>query len=169
MSTHEILEQLIRSYERYYDIHTDSNDSPFSATAEFHSHNEQYFLVRSAHIADIDTNEYVFFALSENLDEKSLLEFSELSWETGLSKINPVMGHKNSDITLVIVSEKIDEVAANLIKKITHHKSYKLGFYGWSNFRLIAMEASSGNLFSNRLGKDLKKLFTTINKNVSLE
>ena len=53
-------------------IKKDEVTQPFCAEAEFRSHNEQYFLVRSAHIADLDSNEFVFFADCEELTEKLL-------------------------------------------------------------------------------------------------
>ena len=55
------LEKLLHSFESYYNVQTNGVEEPFSATAEFHSHTEQYFLVKEAHIADIDSNDYVYF------------------------------------------------------------------------------------------------------------
>ena len=60
-NSESILQKLLHSFERYYNVREECVVAPFSAEAEFHSHSEQYFLVKSAHVADIDSNEYVFF------------------------------------------------------------------------------------------------------------
>ena len=67
MELSQAIEKILPSFEQYYTVKKDT-DPPFCAEAEFRSHNEQYFLVRSAHIADIDSNEYVFFAAVKSLE-----------------------------------------------------------------------------------------------------
>mgnify|MGYP003300461203 CR=1 FL=1 len=47
-------------------------------------------------------------------------------------------------------------------KKTKLSKTYKLGIYGWSNFRLCAMELSSGQIYCNKFGSDLKKILANI-------
>ena len=58
----DMLEQLLKSFNGYYTVKRDGVAAPFVAEAEFHSHTEQYLLVKAAHVADIDSNEYIFFA-----------------------------------------------------------------------------------------------------------
>ena len=157
-----ILEKILHSFERYYNIQRQSLPSPFSAIAEFHSHSEQYFLIKPAHIADIDSHEYVFFAEAASLDENQLNQLAEKAWEEGLSRIHPASGHRNSDITLIILASKIEDAAFNLVKKIKKSKSYKLSFWGWSNFRALAYESSTGSFATNRMGRDLKKLISSL-------
>lgn len=163
MNPEEILEHLLKSFERYYNINKETPAEPFVAEAQFHSHTEQYFLVKAAHLSDIFSNEYVYFAIVPELNCQVLKELSEKAWNTGLENVNPVPGHRNSDITLFIIAEKADEQAMKMAKKIKYRKSFMFTFRGWSDFRLVAMETSSKTLTSNRLGKDLKKLFKTIN------
>lgn len=156
----QALEKVLHSFERYYSINKENVTQPFAAEAEFISHNEQYFLVKSAKIANIDSNEYVYFALTETLSKDKFLEFDEKAWNTGISRVHPYSGHRNSDVTLVIIADKIEDEVKSLIKKTKHSKSYKLTFWGWSNYKLVSLELSTDQLFSNRLGKDLKKLFS---------
>ena len=69
MDVSQALEKLLPAFRQYYTINNDTPTQPFVAEAEFRSHNEQYFLVRSAHIADIDSNEFVYFAGVPVLDD----------------------------------------------------------------------------------------------------
>jgi len=115
-------------------------------------------LIKSAKIADIDSNEFVFFKMEERLTSERLSELAEISWKTGLSRVIPGPGHRNSDVTLIIIADSIAEDAFKLARKIKHSKSYKFTFHGWSNFKLIAIDLSSNRLTYNRHGQVLKKI-----------
>ena len=156
------IEKLLHSFESYYNVERNGVEEPFSATAEFHSHTEQYFLVKEAHIADIDSNDYVYFIEEKNLSSSRHSELSSLAWERGLAGVRPHSAHRNSDVTLIIISEKIAPDTLRQIKKHNLHKSYKFGFYGWSNLRIMAYETSTGRAVTNRYGSDLKKLAGTL-------
>lgn len=175
MNSNGVLEKLLHSFEDYYTVSTSNVAAPFVAEAEFKSHNEQYMLVRVAKIADIDSNDFVFFyiddeiltqaqndgragAVSASLPPEKITELSELAWERGLSKITPYYGHRNSDVTLIILAEKFPEDSFKTVKKLKFYKSYKFGLYGWSAFRALAYETSTGRAVTNRRGSDLKKL-----------
>ena len=158
MDVSQALEKLLPAFRQYYTINKDAPVQPFLAEAEFRSHNEQYFLVRSAHIADIDSNEFVYFAGVPVLDDGTLLQLVSKAWATGLEKVHPHEGHRNSDITLIILADKIAEETQITIKKTKLYKSYKFSFWGWSNFKLAAAELTNQGIYSNRLGKDYRKL-----------
>lgn len=159
----EKIEQVLKSFVRYYNIKREDVTPPFFAEAEFISHNEQYYLVKAAKVADIDSNEYVFFAVEERLTLDKLLELDKTAWETGMSRVKPYYGHKNSDVTLVIIADHIDQDAFLKVKKLKHSKSYKFSLYGYSNYKLIAMDTSLDRLTYNRQGQPLKKILN--NKN----
>lgn len=167
MDVSQALEKLLPAFRQYYTINKDAPVQPFLAEAEFRSHNEQYFLVRSAHIADIDSNEFVYFAGVPVLDDGTLMQLVSKAWATGLEKVHPHEGHRNSDITLIILADKIAQETQTTIKKIKLYKSYKFSFWGWSNFKLAAAELSNQSIYSNRLGKDYRKLLekNIFNKN----
>ena len=158
MEVSEAIEKLLPAFERYYTVNKESPISPFIAEAEFRSHNEQYFLVRSAHIADIDSNEFVYFAAAADLDEDTLKQLVAKAWEAGLERVHPHEGHRNSDVTLIILADKVKDQTKPLIKKTKQYKSYKFSFWGWSNFKLAVAELTTQGIYSNRLGKDYRKL-----------
>ena len=164
MTKEEYLESFIKAYQRYYDIHTDAVPDPFAAMAVFISHNEQYFLVKSAKVADIDSEEYVYFILCDELTSDMLQTYDQTAWEDGLSKVTPNYGHRNTDITLYIICNHMSDDAFSLTRKLHHYKSYKHGFFGWSNYRLVTIETSSERTSYNRQGRTLKKLVSNIIK-----
>lgn len=162
MTVSEVLERLLKSYRRYYNVKTEDVTPPFAAEAAFHSHDEQFFLVKSARLAEADSHEYVFFATAQSLEREELQKLDEAAWEAGLSRVKPHWSHRSTDVALVILAERISPEAASDIPKLKRYKSYRHTLQGWSNYQVIALETSTGRLVCNRRGRDLKKLFRNI-------
>ena len=180
MEPSEAISKLLPAFEQYYTVKKDNITPPFCNEAEFRSHNEQYFLVRAAHIADIDSNEFVYFADPAELTEEKLTELVNTAWTTGLEKVRPYNGHRNSDISLLIFTKSLGMSSSNIenmsssgtnrrselihtIKKTKLYKSYKFSFHGWSHFKLAVCDVSDLTVYTNRQGKDFAKL---IKKNI---
>lgn len=164
MNKQDFLEASLKAFTRYYNVKTEDVQAPFCAEAEFISHNEQYVLLKSAKIADIDSNEFIYFALSGKLTKEELSSLDTTAWERGLSKIHPGPGHRNSDVTLIIIADSIEADAFKSVKKCRHSKSYKMTFWGYSHYKLVAIDLSLGRLTTNYQGETLKKLFNNILK-----
>ncbi|MCD8222654.1 MAG: hypothetical protein LUD07_10850 [Clostridiales bacterium] len=163
MDRDAVFDRFARAFEAYYNVRREEIEPPFDAEAEFHSHDEQFFLVRSATISEAESNDYVYFASRQKLDEELLQELDKAAWERGLAKVKPHANHRNSDITLIILADTITESAAALAPKLRRYKSYRFSFHGWTHYRLLAVELSSGMAYTNRQGRDLKKLVRMIN------
>ena len=162
MTTHETLEHLLRSYTRYYDIYREDVTEGFSAEAHFHSHDEQYFLVKDVKLHESDSHEFVFFAEEQTLTPERVAALVDSAWTTGTGRVIPSSSHRNSDVILVILADEITKDAVRAIKKASRYASYKHGFHGFSHFRLIAFEPTSKKIVHNRMGDTLKKLFRNI-------
>ena len=162
MTVDETLQALLKSYRRYYNIKTEDLTKPFAAEAAFHTHDEQYFLVKAARLAEADAHEYVFFVTADEIGLSEAKAFDETAWAEGLSRVVPHSNHRSTDIVLVLLSEHITEDAALYIKKVKRYKSYRYTLQGWSNYSVVAMETSTGKFYCNRRGKHLKKLFSNI-------
>ena len=162
MTTNEALELLLKSYVRYYDIYREDVTEGFAAEAHFHSHDEQYFLVKTAKLAEADSHEYVYFALAETLTAEMVQSLSDMAWAAGMSHVQATSTHHSSDVALIILADTIDTDAVRPIKKARRFASYKHGLHGFSHFRLIAFEPTSKKIVHNRMGDTLKKLFRNI-------
>lgn len=162
MNRDEILEKLFSSFQVYYDVKRENVDPPFVAEARFHTHDEQFFLVKSAVLSEAESREYVYFASEEKLDLEKLLKLDHEAWERGLSDVKPHSSHRNTDVALIILAEQITEDAFARIPKMRHYQSYHFGFQGWSNYRLVAIEQSTRRAAYNRLGRSFKKLVCNI-------
>lgn len=164
MTTNEALEKLLPSFQRYYNIKTEDVQEPFVAEAEFSSHDEGYFLIKSARLSESDSKEYVFFALSDDLDADEVRKLDETAWNTGMSRVQITANHKSTDVALIILAQNITAEAKECIRKLKHYKSYRFTLQGWSKYRLIALELSTGDVTYNHQGSQLKKLLSNILK-----
>ncbi len=162
MTANEILDKLLRSFQVYYNVKREDVKPPFVAEAEFHTHDEQFFLVKSAVLSEAESREYIFFALEEYLDETLLMHLDKAAWASGMERVKPHKDHRNTDVALFIVAKKFSEEVFQKLPRLRHYQSYHLGFQGWSHYRLVAIEQSSGRAVYNRLGRSYKKLIRNI-------
>lgn len=156
MTSLELLEKLLPSYKEYYDVNRDNVLSPFKAEAKFVSHVEQYFLVHAAKLSDIDSTEHIYFAAQEKLALEELKEMSAKAWEDGLKSVVPYYGHRNSDVTVIVLCDEVEPEVLKGCRKIKFSKSYKYTIYGWSNFKLVVVDMKNNKVVSNFKGEDTK-------------
>lgn len=165
MTAKEALPELLKSFVRYYDVKSENIQPPFAAEAEFHSHEEQFFLIKQAKLGEAESKEFVFFAVSEHLtlDEAKVLD--ETAWKTGLSRVVPHDGHRSSDVVLIVLADQVDADAAAYLKGLKRYESYKHMLHGWSHYRVIVRDMSTGKLTFNRMGRSLKNVLSKIYPN----
>jgi hypothetical protein len=118
MSPQEALERLLRSYTRYYDL-TEDPPAPFQAAAEFHSHGESYLLIKSAKLWEMDSNEFVYFAAEDALTAETVSHRIETAWDLAMPQIHPGENHRNSDVTVVFLTNSLPEDARKLVVVLT--------------------------------------------------
>ena len=157
MSTTQIYEALLDAYGGYYNIQQEGAAHPFDAEGFFSNEAQQYFLVKAAKVASVNSYEYVFFALRESLGEQELNALDQRAWEEGLSRVKPDQDHKNTDIALIVIADKLAEGIGDAIKKISHSKNYKFGLWGFTNYRLVVIESETKTVLTNRRGRDLSE------------
>lgn len=162
MTKEELLEKALRSYGAYYDVNTETPEKPFVAEAAFHSHSDAYFLVKSATIGEAESNEYVFFALTDHLDGEQLRELDRAAWEKGTARVKPHAHHRNTDVSLVVLASSVTEEAEKIVHTLKHYQNYCMSLHGFSHYHLIVVDLSSENKICNRQGRSLKKLFDKI-------
>ncbi len=155
MRTEEIFDMLTQAYEGYYNIDRDNCMTPFDAVGYLSNEAKQYFLVKAAHIASVNSYEYVYFKKCLKLDDALLKELDEKAWEDGISKVKPSTDHKNTDVALIVIADKVTDEVKGSVYEYKHSKNYKLGLYGFSNYRLVVIEAPTGLILTNRRGRDL--------------
>ncbi len=162
MTAAAALEKVLPLFTVYYTVTRETN-APFAAEASFSATDEHYAMYRSVKISEAASHEHLFFITADELNAANIGALAEAAWEEGLRRVIPGPNHRNTDISAILLADRVDPGAAAYIKKLRRSKSYKLMLHGWSNLRAIVIETSSGSMTCNRLGQDLKKLFGNIN------
>lgn len=159
-------QQILGLFTRYYDIYENFDDSEgalFQAEAQFHSTEQNYFMSKEINLGSAQAHEYFYFANCEQLDVSELDRLDEAAWQRGLSRVKPQKGHRSSDVGLIISAWEVSDEAKALVKKRKHYQSYRHTLWGWSHYKLIVKEVSTGQVFCNGQGRSLKALICKIN------
>ena len=153
------LEKLLNAYSHHYDIQrgADVEGGLFPAAAEFSLRDDNRLLPKEHIYSAVEQHEYTYFYLAEHLDAETLREQIALSQRVGLARIRPHKEHMCSFVTLVILADTIDPEAKILLRKTRLRKHYRLCFYGWMEYRIAAMECSTGSFLSNPAGREVRK------------
>ena len=154
--------KVLDAYRAYYNVKTEDVEAPFDAEAVFAGKQEQYFLMHSAKLAEVQSNEYVYLAKRPVLRAEELLSLCEAAWERGTAQVRPNSNHKSSDVTLLLLVPELSEEVRRAASKVKYSRTYKLGLWGFSNFRVAVIESASGEAAFNGQGKLLKPLVSEI-------
>lgn len=152
------MQKLLNQFYRYYTVNEESPLEPFFAEAEFSIHGEEFFLVKAAKYAEMDSKEFCYFYLADSLTAKDVETLCLTAWENGLSRAVIREHHRNTDVVVYIVANEIPKDAEKAIRKARYYKNYKMGLWGFSQFKLAAIEINSGKTVTNYQGKPLLKI-----------
>lgn len=153
MTGEDCMERVILSYKRYYDVSRTESDL-FYARALFSAKLEQYFITRRARLSESDSKEHVFFALAPALSDQALSLLCARAWEETLNSTKPFFGHRNTDCSLIIITDTVTPEIKRLAKRTRFYKSYAAGLCGWSAFSLAVFGVRDGSVAYNGRGKD---------------
>lgn len=165
----EVREKVYASFSRYYNIERDPDLEGVDALAEFHLHDEQYFLMKQAKLSEAETHEFVYFVFTDELTGPELARLCDLVWAAGLAKAVPRANHRSSDVSLIVVAQHVTPEASQAAKKMRRSKAYKLGFWGYSQFRLVVYDLSAGRAVGNPMGDAHGKAICNILKHQNKE
>ena len=161
----EILAQLLKSYEAYYNIQMfDDEQKPLTARCEFFEHSQKYVLSKKAELWAVDSEEFLYLLDVPHLTLEIFRKWKDWVCEDGMKRLHIGPGHMYSAITLVFVCDTCGEDARKALKRCRLYKSFHFSLYGWMNLHTLMVEASTGRVDSNRVGagaaKILKKILT---------
>lgn len=158
-----LTEALLDRYAAYYDVERCS-EGDLVARAEFHSRGEKYLLTRAVNLWSVEDHEYVFFFSGGSLGRKELEHAHGLSIAEGMSRIEPSSEHRSSLITTVLIYDSIDDACVEEIKSLKLHRDFGFMLKGWMDYRIAALEASSGRSASNRAGRDVVRNLEAVSR-----
>lgn len=152
-----LLARLSEAYTAYFDVEPVQDGSPLKALCAYHSRGSQYVLIKKAELWAAETHEYLYLYSLPRLDFTSLWSFRPARWRTGCHAPAPI-----PSICAPIcrpwscVIRPTPDALAQL-QKLKKHRDFKLSLHGWMEFRIAAVDLSTGDIATNRSGKDLGK------------
>lgn len=162
----ELCETLVKLCRGYFDITRDTviHEIPVAAEAAFFSRSEKYVLVKKAKLWAAEANEYMFIVLSDSLDGDFFDRCVKTFWEEGIGRIKPHKEHMYTYVTLILLADSVSDEVKNKVKRVSRHKDFLFSLHGWADLRIAVRDMSGGKTATNRMGKELKKMFAAAEK-----
>lgn len=154
-----VLERLLASHETWFDVYRDYEfgGRVFPGYAEFHSHGEQYVLVKRAKLWEVDAFEYLFFVTEDELGAEALGELLAFMTTKAIEKVHPDPNHMTSYLSLVVIANAVDDEARRMASKARFRKNFALGIRGWADLRVAVLDLSDDSVTTNSQGRDMKE------------
>ena len=147
-------ERLAQAYTAYFDVER-VDKAPMYAVCSYHSRSSQYVLVKSAELWAAENHEYLYLYSLPRLDTAAANAIMDGVIADGEPRIRPHPQHMYTHLTAVVLCDQIaPEVPAHL-NTLKKRRDYKLSLHGWMEFRIAAVDLSTGEIFTNRSGKTL--------------
>lgn len=156
MTRDELLEKILATYSRCYDI-VRGGEPPLVARAEFHERQAGFVLVRRAETWAADRHEFAFFFSVPRLDAGLFAECVARVRELGGPLVHPKAGHMCTSLVAIFLCDFADEAAVRELRKFRYSKSFKLSLNGWMEVQTAAAVLSSGEAVSNAAGRRVAK------------
>lgn len=157
-----VLEKLKKAYAAYFDIEELDDGTALKARCDYHMRDSQYVLVKKAELWAAESHEYLYLWDAGHLDAGLVEEIFRRTLADGEPRIRPHSQHMYTYITAVALYESAGPDALAQLKKLKKRREFKLSLHGWMEFRIAAVDLSTGEITVNRAGKamakDLKRL-----------
>ena len=160
--SNNVVSELLLAFSHHYDTQQNYHfaGETFAGYGEFHSRGEKYVLTKKAQLWAAEAHDYLFIQYLPDLTAQMLQAKIALLQTQGIHKIQPHPEHMQSSLTLIMLSECVDDATISLCRKTKFRKSFRLGWYGWANLRLAVVDKSTKTVVTNRAGKDLTRFLT---------
>ena len=112
---------------------------------------------KKAELWAAETHESLYLYSLPRLDFTSLVELQARTLEDGMPRIRPHSQHMCTYLSAVVLCDQADPDALAQLQKLKKHRDFKLSLHGWMEFRIAAVDLSTGDIATNRSGKDLGK------------
>ena len=158
----QVLEELKSAYAAYYDVEGVHDGSALKALCSYHTRDSQYVLVKKAELWAAENHEYLYLWDAGGLTAAGVEEIFRRTLEDGEPRVKPHSQHMYTYLTAVALFDSASPDALEQLKKLKRRREFKLSLHGWMEFRIAAVDLSTGEITVNRAGralvKDLKRL-----------
>ncbi len=162
LAVQQASDHLLDAFRAYYDIQPVEDGTPLRAICAYHIRDSQYVLVKKAELWVAENHEYLYLWALDTLDEAGVETIFQRVLADGEPRVKPHSQHMYTYLTAVALYDSASPQALAQLKRLKKRREYKLSLHGWMEFRIAAMDLSTGEITTNRagksFGKDLKRL-----------
>lgn len=153
----KVLNGLKQSYTAYFDVEDIDDGTALKARCGYHMRDSQYVLVKKAELWAAESHEYLYLWDAGCLDTGLTEEIFRRTLADGEPRVRPHSQHMYTYLTAVLLYESAGPSALERLKKLKKRREFKLSLHGWMEFRIAAVDLSTGEITVNRAGKALAK------------
>ncbi len=155
-------EKLKHSLSHMFDFYNDHQigDVVFPLYGKYYARSARYFAVKKAELYAYSNFEHLFYyRITGCLSETAFQELAATLQDNVVQIVEPNDEHMSSVLTLIIECDTIEPELAAIIPKYKYKKSFKLGFNGWTELKVIIIAKAEGRAIENKAAKgDAAKL-----------
>lgn len=152
-----VLQRLKDIYAAYYDIQEIDDGTALKALCAYHTRDSQYVLVKKAELWAAENHEYLYLWDAGHLDGAAAEQVFQRTLDDGEPRVKPHAQHMYTYLTAVVLYDSAAPDALAQLKGLKKRREYKLSLHGWMEFRIAAVDLSTGEITVNRAGKPLVK------------
>ncbi len=144
------------SYSHMFDFFDNYQyaDREFLLYAKYYQKNTRYFASKKIEIYSFSNDEHIFIEdINSTFTAKHLENVEYFVKSNMLDIVKPSDEHMSTIITMVVVCDGVEEEVKKKIRKFKLHKSFKLGFNGWLDTKLIVIEKGKNIAYENAKAK----------------
>lgn len=153
----QVLKGLKQAYTAYFDIEEIDDGTALKALCAYHMRDSQYVLVKKAELWAAESHEYLYLWDMGELDGAGVEEIFRRTLADGEPRVRPHSQHMYTYLTAVALYDSAQPDALAQLKKLKKRREFKLSLHGWMEFRIAAVDVSTGEITVNRAGKALQK------------
>ena len=156
------IDKLAERLSAYFDIEKDWEYENLCCDLYARSYikNEKYFFSKKARVYGFENYEHCLVKYFPVVGMQELNGFTD-SLKCAVDKlVEPHEEHMSSIVTgVMVVAQKPDADVVDAVKRFKYHKGFSFGFKGWVDIRLVLVHPQSGEVITNKKGKEVAKFY----------
>ncbi len=149
-------EKLQHSLSHMFDFHEDYQlaDVVFPLYGRYYARSSRYFAVKKAELYAYSNFEHLFYYRQVGcLTEAAFEKLTTLLKDNVEKIVAPNDEHMSSVLTLIVECDTVTAELTKIIPKYKYKKSFKLGFYGWTELKVIVIVNGEGRAIENKAAR----------------
>ncbi len=153
----EISERLRRNFQLSRDV--TENDMFYDLKGIYHDVSGRIFITPQDIIDKTETFEYIYVKTFDRIGEEEVTGYFDRMCRIA-ANLEPPKDHFRSDVTGVMVCRQLPWELERQVWNLKYIRNFQMLWRGWAEARLVLAELSTGQVFTNKPARDVKKVYS---------